>query len=92
MVTSGEKNWLIVIDYKKLIDVTVGDSYPLPNIENILDQLGYSKYFITSDLANGFHQIETHPKDIHKTAFSTPFGHYEFLRMPFGLKNSPGTL
>lgn len=88
---SGEKKWRIVIDYRKLNEVTVGDSYPLPNIEEILDQLGHSKYFTTLDLASGFHQIEMHPDDIAKTAFSTPFSHYEFTRIPFGLKNSPNT-
>lgn len=88
---SGQKKWRIVIDYRKLNDVTVGDAYPLPNIEYILDQLGHSIYFTTLDLANGFHQIEMKPEDSSKTAFSTPYGHYEFTRMPFGLKNAPST-
>lgn len=88
---TGERKWRIVIDYRKLNNVTVGDSYPLPNIEHILDQLGHSQYFTTLDLASGFHQIEMKPEDISKTAFSTPFGHYEFTRMPFGLRNSPST-
>lgn len=88
---SGERKWRIVIDYRNLNDVTIGDSYPLPNIEYILDQLGHSQYFSTLDLASGFHQIEMKPEDISKIAFSTPFGHYEFTRMPFGLKNSPST-
>lgn len=88
---SGQKKWRIVIDYRKLNDITVGDAYPLPNIEYILDQLGHSKYFTTLDLANGFHQIKMKESDIEKTAFSTGYGHYEFTRMPFGLKNSPST-
>lgn len=91
MDASNERKWRIVIDYRKLNNVSVGDSYPLPNIEYILDQLGHSTYFTTLDLASGFHQIEMEPEDIPKTAFSTPFGHYEFTRMPFGLRNSPST-
>lgn len=89
--SSGKQKWRVVIDYRKLNDVTIGDSYPLPNITDILDKLGHSVYFTTLDLASGFHQIELDPKDIPKTAFNTPYGHYEFLRMPFGLKNAPAT-
>ena len=77
----------MVIDYRALNEKTVGDAYPLQNITGILDQLGDAKYFSVLDLASGFHQIEVEPADRHKTAFSTPLGHYEFTRMPFGLKN-----
>lgn len=88
---SGERKWRIVIDYRKLNEITIGDAYPLPNIESILDQLGQSKYFSTLDLASGFHQIEMSEADKQKTAFTTPLGHYEYNRMPFGLKNAPAT-
>jgi len=70
---------------------TIGDAYPLPNISEILDQLGSAKYFSVFDLAQGFHQIPMCPKDSPKTAFSTPYGHFEYKRMPFGLKNAPTT-
>lgn len=53
--------------------------------------MGGAKYFSVSDLANGFHQIDLNPKDQDKTALSIPYGHYEFTRMPFGLKNAPPT-
>jgi len=66
--------------------------YPLPNITEILDQLGSAKYFSIFDLASGFHHIVAmHESDAQKTAFSTPHGHYQFNRMPFGLKNAPAT-
>ena len=81
----------MVIDYRKLNEKTVGDAYPLPNITDILDQLGGAKYFSTLDLASGFHQILVNPASKPKTAFSTPNGHYEFNRMPFGLKTAPAT-
>jgi transposase InsO family protein len=88
---SGQRKWRIVIDYRRLNDITIGDSYPIPNIAEILDQLGKSKYFSTLDLASGFHQIKMAEQDAPKTAFSVPQGHFEFTRMPFGLKNAPST-
>lgn len=88
---SGERKWRLVIDYRKLNEITIGDSFPLPNITDILDQLGHSKYFTTLDLTSGFHQIEMDPVDAEKTAFSVPSGHYQYTRMPFGLKNAPAT-
>lgn len=89
--SSGNKRWRMVIDYRNLNEKTIGDAYPLPNISDILDQLGNAKYFSVLDLASGFHQIPMAPKDAPKTAFSTPYGHYQFKRMPFGLKNAPST-
>ncbi|CAG9109133.1 unnamed protein product [Plutella xylostella] len=86
---SGQKKWRVVIDYRKLNDVTIGEVYPIPQISEILDQLGQSKYFSTLDLASGFHQIKV--SDGKKTAFSVPQGHFQFNRMPFGLKNAPST-
>lgn len=88
---SGVQKWRVVIDYRKLNELTIDDKYPLPIITDILDQLGKCSYFSTLDLASGFHQVEVSPKDTPKTAFSVENGHYEFLRMPFGLKNSPST-
>lgn len=88
---SGQPKWRIVIDYRKLNEVTVSDKFPIPNIEGILDKLGKSQYFSTLDLAKGFHQILVKPEDRKKTAFSTPLGHFEYVRMPFGLKNAPST-
>ena len=81
----------MVINYRALNEKTIRDAYPLPNVIDILDQLGGAKYFTVLDLAVGFHQIEVEPNDRYKTAFSIPFGHYEFNRMPFGMKNAPAT-
>lgn len=88
---SGDKKWRLVVDYRKLNEVTINDRYPIPNIDEILDKLGKSMYFTTLDLAKGFYQIEVEESDVHKTAFTVEGGHYEFLRMPFGLKTAPAT-
>lgn len=86
-----QTKWRVVVDFRKINEITIADAYPLPNITEILDQLGRSKYFTTLDLASGYHQIPMHPDDKEKTAFSTNMSHYHFLRMPFGLKNSGAT-
>lgn len=88
---SGKVKWRLVIDFRKVNEKTVDDKYPIPNITDVLDKLGKCQYFTTLDLASGFYQVEMDPADIHKTAFNVENGHYEFLRMPMGLKNSPST-
>lgn len=88
---SGKQKWRVVVDYRKLNEKSIDDKYPLPNITELLDKLGKCQYFSTLDLASGFHQIQMHKDDIAKTAFSCENGHYEYLRMPFGLKNAPAT-
>ena len=89
--SQGKVKWRMVIDYRALNEKTISDAYPLPNITDILDQLGGAKYFSTLDLASGFHQIPMDPEPKPKTAFSTSFGHYEYKIMSFGLKNAPAT-
>lgn len=83
---SGKKKWRLVVDYRKINEKTVDDKYPFPQISEILDNLGKSNYFTTLD-----HQIEMNPDSIEKTAFTVDNGHFEYLRMPFGLKNAPAT-
>lgn len=87
----GVVKYRVCVDFRKLNQISVGDAYPLPNIIDILDQLGKSKYYTTLDLAQGYHQVRMHPEHTEKTAFSTDKGHFEFLRVPFGLKGAPAT-
>jgi hypothetical protein len=83
---SGRKKWRIVVDFRNLNEVTVGDSFPLPVITEIFDALGNSKYFFTIDCASGFLQVPVRPEDQAKTAFSTPEGHFHYKHMPYRLK------
>jgi hypothetical protein len=87
---TGEKRWRMVIDYRKLNAKTVEDAYPLPDVTEILDQLGQSKYFSCIDMVMVYHQIEM-AEDRAKTAFSTKECHWEYKRLPFGLKTAPAT-
>ena len=84
-------SWRFCVDYRELNKVTVPDRMPLPRIDTILDALGGNVYYSTMDLAAGFYQIGIEEESRPKTAFITPEGLYEWVRMPMGLSNSPAT-
>ena len=77
------------VDYRRLNDVTEGDAYALPSIQEIFDSMDGASIFSTMDLTSGYWQIPVEKDSIPKTAFTTHRGNYEFVRMPFGLKNAP---
>ena len=79
------------VDFRRINDVTKKEVHPLPRIDETLDMLGGAKWFSTLDLASGYWQVEMEPEHKEKTAFSTPFGTYQFKVMPFGLSNAPST-
>ena len=82
----------ICVDYRKLNKLTVADTDPIITAEDLFQWLGKSKYYSKIDLSKGYWQIPVVEEDIEKTAFITPDGTYDFLRMPFGMKNSGATL
>ena len=86
---SREVCW--AVDYRKLNAVTKKDAFPLPNIADNLSHLAGSRVFSALDGAGAFHAVPVQHADREKTAFSSPFGQYQFVRMPFGLANAPAT-
>lgn len=91
MVPKKDGNKRICIDFRLLNAITVPDVYPLPRMDDLLHSAKQSNFMSTVDLRSGYWQIKILEKDRDKTAFITPFGLYRFLKMPFGLRNAPGT-
>ena len=79
------------VDYSRVNDATIKDSYSLPNIDEIFDGLDGAKIFTTMDLYSGYHQILMNEESVEVTSFTTKFGNYQFKVMPFGLTGAPVT-
>lgn len=79
-------------DWRALNAQTVKNRYPLPHIDQMLDNMRGAKYYSVIDLANAYNQIQVEPRDVHKTAIMTRYGQFEYLVMPFGLTGAPSTL
>ncbi len=91
LVRKKDGSLRMCVDYRQLNSKTRKDAFPLPRIKETLDSLTGAHWFSTLDLASGYNQVPVSESDRPKTAFCTPFGLFEWNRMPFGLCNAPST-
>ena len=91
LVPKKDGTMRMCVDYRRLNSVSEADAYPMPRIDELIDRLGSASYISTLDLTRGYWQVPVTQESQPKTAFTTPFGLFDFTVMPFGLHGAPAT-
>jgi len=91
LVKKKDGSMRLCVNYRRLIQVSGTDAYPMPRVDDLIDRVGKSTYISTLDLMCGYWQVPVAEADRPKTTFATPFGLYQFNTMPFGLQGAPAT-
>ncbi len=90
-IVKPDQSIRLCVDYRKLNTVTTHDPYYIPTVDELISKVGEAAFLTKLDLAKGFYQVSVQESDKEKTAFITPWGKFQFTKMPFGLRNAPST-
>jgi len=91
LIPKPDKTLRFCVDYRRLNKVTIPDAFPMPRIDDLIDKVGKAKFLTKIDLSKGYWQVPLQEEAVPISAFVTPFGHFQWKYMPFGLRNAPAT-
>ncbi len=91
-IVKPDQSIRLCVDYRTLNTVTTPDPYYIPTVDELISKVGEAEFLTKLALAKGFYQVPVQERDKETTAFITPWGKFQFTKMPFGLRNAPSTV